>query len=822
MENTNNFETKDIDIVYRKFSSADFIEPEFDVTESEVEPNEDGYVTEKIYQLANENLKQENSTIINAAVGQGKTTAVFKIIIDHFVNTTDFIVIAVPFRSLVEKYKDKIALDINPNYITTIFDLERGEGDRLSSSDLKGLINRRIHIVTVDLLLRSSGSFFHQNETKRRYLDNFIERLTEKNSKIAFFFDEIHAAIDNFSSENVFSFFKFSSVTRKIYYISATYNEASLMVVRFLSQATAYKIHIINSKRSRKPSADLGIIISTKKYSASDTEELKTQLEEVIRKTINEGKPLNILTYSKALAQAFVGLGKLKSDDSIYTIFKDLGVEKKLKLLVANSKINLSSNEIDENIINVGTTFNTGIDISSGTFIVIMPDSYSLNNNKMEYGVFSNGSNSVFQVIGRMRGDGEIYVVAGKTNELIYHGVTEYANGLGIAKYFRFNNQETSFPYSNNDDSRLLKRYYQNKYEFNKSEINNHQVLDANEGMGLALRYPTYSEWIMKDGERYLKSRYLFFGKQLTPLLIWAAIHNQFHNCNLKSLIYEIRRVDFSSGNLFDECLGFVENVYREDLGDYETEDGVILSGIVDSLEHQLYSLSDSEIYLILIDKFNEYDIYIDNKTLTHGVDVRLKAIIIKIICHRKKILQDYDKSDYLMDLISFSKSFDLNDETLANTRFRDSDRGLVVLGKDLELKIDELFIFLRQREYIYKEFKSDHLGEYYKVLLEEIVEKCTEIKNTDELISIKGFDLFRKPEIGPIYKQIHQLLFRTEEFFPLKKGRDFDRNGTNGKVLKLIGRKNYSSLKFGVNSFYTYTYEPGENIYGLYTKFTV
>ena len=818
MESTQNFEIKDIDIVYRKFSSEDFNETEFYVTESEVEPNEEGYVSDKVFQLVNENLNQENSIVINAAVGQGKTTAVFEIIKDHFYNTTDFIVIAVPFRALVEKYKDEIASKINVDYITTIFDLEGDGVNRLTSGDLRVLIKRRIHIVTVNLLLRNSGDFFYQNNTKERYLNNFIERLTERNRKIAFFFDEIHAAIHNFSSANIFSFFKFSSVTRKIYYISATYNEASLMVVRFLSKTTAYKIHIINSKRNRKPSADLHIILSTKSYSASDTEELKTQLEEVIRKTINEGKPLNILTYSKALAQAFVG--KKKKDDSIYTIFKDLGVEKKLKLLVAKSQNDSTSNEIDENTINVGTTFNTGIDISSGTFIIIMPTSYLLNDNKMKYGIFSNGSNSVFQAVGRMRGNGEIYVVTGKTNDLIYPFLTNYKNGLGISKYFRFRDHYTSFPKKNNDESRILKKYYQDKYEFNKTEINHHQVLEANEGMGLALRYPTFAEWVMEDGERYLKSSYLFYGKQLTPILVWAAIHNQFHNCNLKSLIFESRRVDFKSEYLFDECNGFVENVYREDLGDFEMEDGTILSGIVDSLEHKLYSLSDYEIYLMLIDKFNEYDIYIDNKNLTNGVDVRLKAIIIKVICYKKKILQDYDLSNYLMDLISFCKSFDFNDEALANTRFR--NRDLVILGKDLELMIGELYTFLSHREYIYKEFKSDHLRESYEGLIEQIVNKCQEIKNIDKLISKKGFDLFRNETKGYIYKQLYTFLFNVKEYEPKKRGRNVDSEGNSGQVLQLLGMKNYSTLSIGVNSFYTYIYENNVNWYGLTTEMTL
>lgn len=814
MENTQDFELKDIDGVYRKFSIEDFNEPEFDVIESEVTPNEDGYVSDEIYQLAREKINQENSTVINAAVGQGKTTAVFKIIKEHFENTTDIIVIAVPFRALVQKYKEKISSDINADYITTIFDLEGDVGNSITASELELFIKRRIHIITINLLLRNAGDFFHQNEIKKKYLDNFISRLVERNRKIAFFFDEIHAAVHNFSSENIFSFFKFSDVTKKIYYISATYNEASLMIVRFLSKATSNKVYIINSKRVRKPNADLHIIISAKRYSSNNTEELKFQLENVITRTIKKDQPLNILTYSRELAKSIVGKGKNKFEDSIYSIFKDLNVESNLNLLVASSKIDTSSNELNENKINIGTTFNTGIDISNGTFIVIMPDSSMLNDIKMKYGIFTGGSNSIFQSIGRMRGDGEVYVVTGKSKDLIYPAYSDYNLKLGISKYFTFRNHHTSFPYINySDESRVLKMYYKSRYDFNKIEIENNQILEADNGMGLALRYPTYAEWVLKNGEKFLSSEYLYYGKSLTPIVVWAAIHNQFHNCNLKSLTLYNTRIDFNSRDLFIECHGFIENYYTEDLGDMKMEDGTILSGLVDNLVHRMYSLSDYELYLLLIDRFNECDIFIDNKQLIYGVDVRLKTIIIEIIYYKKKGLEDYGRGDYLNDLISFSKSFDFNSEELIGTKFR--NENLVVLASELDIMIQEWYTFLSQREYIYKEFKSDNLKESYRELLLQINSKCQEIKNVDELISINGFDLFRISEIGFIYKQLCMMLLKTEEFIPAKKGRDFDRiNGTRRKVIKLLGRRDYSILKFGVNSFYTYSYESGRNYY--------
>lgn len=819
MENSQDFKVQDLDIVYRKFSREDFSEPEFTVVEKEVSPNHDGYVSDEILQIVDENINNEDSVVINAATGQGKTTAVFNAIKKHFETTNDIIVVAVPYRSLVGKYAEKIKNEISPDVVTTIFDLECTDNVRLPYNDLVDRIKKRIHIVTVNLLLRNSGDFFYQNKNKRRYLDNFIGRATKKNKKLVFFFDEIHAAIHNFTSENIFSFFKFGTITRKIYYISATYNEASLMVVRMLSNLTNFKFLLINTKRERKPKADLHLLITPKRYSGNNTEELGLILKDVIKDAINNSKSLNILTYTKTLAKAFVGEGKFKSDDSVFSIFNELNVKDRLNLLVSKSTSSSFPVFINEEDINIGTTFNTGIDIKGGTFIIIMPDSSVLGDPEGKYGIFTDGVNSIYQAIGRMRGEGKIYIVMGKAHELILHSDIYNSLDPEIVKYHSLNNFSSSVPYRNNDDSKILKNYYNKKYTKTENEINKYQVLDSHKGMGLTLRYPSYLEWVMENGQEFLSSQFLFYGKYLTPIVIWSAIHNQFHNCNLKSINLLSLEVNFNSETLLDDCNRFLDEQYLLEIGEMDLEDGSKYIEIVDEFVPEVYRLPDLEVLKLLTNLFNERTICIDGKKLRQGVNVKLKSIFLQIIGERKKDIGSYDRENYLLDLVSFSKAFDFsNPLEVNNYEFR--NKNLVVLGAELELQVGLLYQFLRARNFIYKEFKSDNLNEQYKSTLEEIVRICKSIKKEDELISLNAFDLFRKTDIGFIYKQICNALFGIKEFSPIRNGRDLDSNGTRHQVFELLGRKQYSTEinindingeNKGINSFYCLIYEESQ-----------
>lgn len=810
MENSQGFKIHDIDIVYRKFSKEDFEESVFSVEEIEVSPNEQGYVSDKIAEVVEEKINEENSIVINAATGQGKTTAVFRAIKRHFETTNDIIIVAVPYKSLIVKYAEKIRSEISEDGVTTMFDLESTENRQLTFMELDRLIGKRIQIVTVNLLLRNPGEFFYQKEVKQRYLDNLISRVRQRNRKLVFIFDEIHAAIYNFNSENIFSFLKFHTLTKKIYYISATYNEASLNVVKTLSRITKFNITLINSKRVRCPQADLHLLMTPKSYSSSDTSNLSSVLFDIISESCKKDEPLNILTYSKELAKSFIGKSKSKNKEAaaVYSIFKELNVANKLKLHVSNSSkysTEITSCEIDEEDINVGTTFNTGIDITGGTFIIILPDSYLLNESSNNYGIFSDGVNSIIQAIGRMRGNGSIYILMGKPEKLIYPLSTSYINDLDVSGDFRIVNETLSMEFGANSESKLLKRYYDKYYFLNETEINKYEVSKSDKGYGMTLRYPSYFEWVLKEGERFLNSQYLFYGKSLAPIVIWSAIHNQFHNCNLKSLNVLAPNVDFNSDSLLEDCNKFIESEYLEDLGGIDGD--MVYSGVVDGLVHKLYSLSDYEILNLLVDDFDKYNIFIDGNQLNYGVNVKLKSKIIQIIGERKKGIKNYNKDNYLLDLISFSKSFDFSNELLVkNTKFR--SKQLVELAVQLDFQIDLLYQFLSRRDFIYKEYRSDNLKGEYLEIIKEIVNICKSIKKEDEFISIMAFDLFRLGSIGFIYKQICKHLFNVKEYTPAKRGRNLDSIGTTGQVLELIGRKDYSTLSNGINSFYTYDYD--------------
>src|SRR5690606_17669152 len=70
--------------------------------------NEDVYIDEPLHE--NIDISEKNTVVINAAVGQGKTTSIIRIIkkLYEAKNEDYLIFVASPFVSLVQQYYDKI------------------------------------------------------------------------------------------------------------------------------------------------------------------------------------------------------------------------------------------------------------------------------------------------------------------------------------------------------------------------------------------------------------------------------------------------------------------------------------------------------------------------------------------------------------------------------------------------------------------------------------------------------------------------------------------------------------------------------------------
>ena len=233
---------EDFPIEFKEINPEDF--PNFSVREKIIiSPDEEGYICENLKHHID--LDEKNTVVINAGVGQGKTTAIIEIVKEYYENTDYIIFIASPFVSLVEQYyKDVIKKDIPEK------DIFRYE--LLGNDELTDFWHRRIHIVTANCILGNPGEDAFINSKVKRYYLNRLSKYCEKyNKKVIFIYDEIHDAIHNFKEEYIFNLWKWRNVILKNYIISATYNEASKVVIEYLAELTNDNIQIIESERKR-------------------------------------------------------------------------------------------------------------------------------------------------------------------------------------------------------------------------------------------------------------------------------------------------------------------------------------------------------------------------------------------------------------------------------------------------------------------------------------------------------------------------------------------------------------------------------------------
>jgi len=248
---------------------------------------------------------------------------------------------------------------------------------------------------------------------------------------VVFIYDEIHDSFHNFKERYIFNLWKWKSVIHKNFIISATYNEASILVIEYLAELTNKKIRIIESKRTLFPEkqSSLHLHYSSSYWFKHDTPEIKNTIIDIV----SRGKKLDILCYSKSLALSLIS--------------KDTEIGKKLKETygeVKNCTSELISrqrpddeeptNQYDNELCNVGTNFKTGVSIKkeNHSFVIIMPPRATRLWFSNRYGIFSSGINSIIQAIARQRTKGEIHIILPHPNEFVYSSLTRIIHRLSI------------------------------------------------------------------------------------------------------------------------------------------------------------------------------------------------------------------------------------------------------------------------------------------------------------------------------------------------------------------------------------------------------
>lgn len=543
----------------------------FTVTKQIHKESRNRYLNEDLQSIIK--LEEKNTTVINAPVGNGKSYAIIQTI-KRFLDSKEqdyLIIVATPFVSLVEQYvneihtKGGISVDQIYNY------------NNIGRTD-KPYVGKKVQVVTANTLLGNPGEDSYKNsDKKRKYLNELIEDCEKNNKKVVIIYDEVHDTISNFKEEFLFNLWKWKNVIHKNFIISATFTEASFVVIEYLAELTDKKIDVIEFPRIRnnENQSDLFLYYSSSYKFKSTTPEIVNVVEDLLKRNKN----IDILSYSRTLAKS---------------IISDKNIGKKLKAKFG--KINdctsenidnqrpeneAPQNRFDNDKCNVGTNFKSGVSIEkeNHAFVIILPPIGSQGKFKNYYGIFSSGITSIIQAIARQRTQGEIHIILSRPNEFEYNSLKPFmtqeqidifARNYDLIKHYKPINQQEKIHYIPLAlQDKLIYSFYKNDFKANVqsgidvvSEINRKQLA--------RLDFPPYKNFKLNESENYLASSFGFFGGDLSAYITYCAFTNQFVNCYLRGFEYK-QVLWFTEGNIqkelneyFDEYFGesYIENIF--------------------------------------------------------------------------------------------------------------------------------------------------------------------------------------------------------------------------------------------------------------------
>jgi hypothetical protein len=547
-------------IDYYQFFQDDFMELNY-FNDIKLVPDSNGFVTEEIIsavlEVDAEAIKYGNkkiSYLINSGVGQGKTTSLLQLAKYY---SQDYIVIILsPFEALVEMYMDKLTSSVEDS--STIFNMKVLEIEEIKEGFIQTLIkDAKIHVLTVNLFLRNAGDFFFQKHSKQLYLENLIKYSNSSGKQLVVFFDELHASIENFDFQKIIQYFKFKNIVSKQFFLSATFNNASKIIINYLLSLTNRNLCLIQNDRIHKgtDSCSLNLILTDTFYSTNHPNYIRKIVKAIANDAIEENKKVFVLSYSKSLAAVIL-------NDDYREELLQRGVTPKLIVSGERDEFN---EETDTFVI--GTKFNTGISFSNGSYIIILPPKDNFRDKKLimegALGIFSGGgADTVIQSVARLRSNGSIYIILPNPTFLLGDDTSEegrvYTNS--ILKYKEiFNVSKERFVNASTFNSQdiILQKYYDSikkEYLFeikHTSEIFNNSISLPN------LNFPTYEEFAIIYGKKFINLFDASLGYGLVPFIIKSAFTNQFSNCTLKSITYDKLTLELTNGNEKEEFVSF-------------------------------------------------------------------------------------------------------------------------------------------------------------------------------------------------------------------------------------------------------------------------
>lgn len=757
-------------IEFKEIDPEDFFgfEIENDNRKVIIEPDNSGFINDAIQ--AEINLRIKNTVVVNAAVGQGKSTSIIKTIGRYYSEHPDtIIIVATPFVSLVEQYCNDIHIEADIP-VEQIYNY--GSLGRNNEIDYKSM---RVQVLTVNTLLGNPGEdAFKNSDLKRKYLNTLITHCKANDLKVVFIYDEIHDAIQNFKQEYIFGLWKWKDVILKNFVLSATYNEASKVVIKYLAELTDKKIQIIETKRIANPQRQSKLYLH---YSpAHQFKSTTPEIVNVIKRLVRTGRNIDILSYSKALAKEIIrdkdGIGKLLEDK--FGEVNDCTSE-----LIANQRPEneAPTNRYDNTKCNIGTNFKTGVSIKkrNHAYVIILPPRATRLWFKNRSGIFSGGINSIIQALARQRTHGEIHIILplpdkfeytslqhAKFTEVQIHAYESFYNKVD------YYNTETGkevryFPLNIQDYLSIL--FYKEHLHHNVHEeigfINSIEREDLP-----SLKYPEYEIWKLEKGEEYIANNFKFFGEDIAAYVTYCAFTNQFVNCKLHELNYKVT-VFIEEGKI---CEG-LENIFNRYFGETYVE------GYFSYLNFpKAYSYFRDELYNNYIIKFKKNESERWENILPYN-NRRFEIQLLRFIAYKFYGLPysraqefsegyldlPYTRSMYFLDSLSIANNINGNERESLSVEARGIERLYEVLNhfrNKMINGIQEYESSLLSYRYLYRTMPRDFFDEQDLSLFNEFI---LLIPN-DPLLHYEIFELKRSLNIKNFYKKLIEDFFISEE----------------------------------------------------------
>ena len=536
------------------------------------------------------------TVILNIGVGRGKTTAIYEFIEYLYKETDHVIIMASPFKALVEKdyteltngdpalRRKSIPMSDVVHY-QEVRDVEEEFRNgkitiRSKEKSIKKLAQKRIHIISVNSLMGNPGDkHFYSSGAIKYYLQCIRDYIADdrKGRSAYMFFDELHESVHNFSNIYLFNLFKWDHLLTNLYISSATFTESSLEVVTYLTWLSRSFVTLLELPRSKYPKDKQSRLhlVFVNGYFQSNNYEGISAIEDIIQ---NESYELfHILSYSKSLIESM-------AKESFYKAYNP------------NICIAGQNNSFQPGRVNMGTNFKTGVNIPKGEpLFVILPPNYTSIDRNPHYGIFTDGEPAIIQALARARADSDVYVFIPLIDSLIDdNGHTKsFLSKHSIDNQILSGNIELPLP--RHEELYKLITAYERLYGEVRKEIDEY-VEEVNKAAWFPEANPIYpnqtdkrppinvirkyfdhfgtyirpvvhpmsaSEFILKEGQEFLIFSYLSIGKKIYPYVLWAALNDQFTNCTLKS-IYKYYRPTAkltinSKGNYVKDIIDFLD-----------------------------------------------------------------------------------------------------------------------------------------------------------------------------------------------------------------------------------------------------------------------